>query len=117
MAEDHDDRRGYLRVEVYLDKLQVTVGVLGIEPTNGVVLNISRGGMKVSLEREIPKPLLGYGCSVCFVDDPQSRVSAKSKHGKLLRMELVGQYAIEFDSPLETLNVGSDLDPGGVSGD
>ena len=108
MPEDFVERRGYLRVEVYLDKLQVTVGVLGIEPTNGLVLDISRGGMKVCLEHEIPKPLLGDDCLVRFVEDPQDRVSAKAKHGKLLRMEVVGQYAIEFDSPLEGLKMGSD---------
>ncbi len=108
MPEDHVERRGDLRVEVSLDKLRVTVGVRGIEPTKGVVLNISRGGMKVSLEREIPKPLLGDDCTVRFVDDPQDRVSAKAKLGKVLRMGAAGEYAIEFDSPLETLNMGSD---------
>ena len=105
MPEDYSERRTYLRVEVHLDKLEVTVGVLGIEPTNGVVLNISRGGMKVCLEHEIPKPLLGYDCLVRFVEDPQDRVSEKAKLGKLLRMEAVGQYAIEFDKPLEVLRV------------
>jgi len=108
MPEDHVERRGYLRVEVDLDKLQVTVGVVGIEPTNGEVLNISRGGIKVRLEHEIPKPLIGYDCLVRFVEDPQDRVIATAKLGKLLRMEVVGHYAIEFDSPLEVLNMGVD---------
>ncbi len=109
MPEDHDEkRRAHLRVDVYLDKFQVTVGFLGFESTTGVLLNISRGGMKVSLEREIPKPLLGDDCTVRFVDDPQDRVSAKAKLGKVLRMGAAGEYAIEFDSPLETLNMGSD---------
>ncbi len=40
MHEEHDERRGHLRVAVYLDKLQVTVGIFGIEPTKGVVLDI-----------------------------------------------------------------------------
>ncbi len=105
MPEYHDERRGFLRVEVHLDKLQVAVGVLGFEPTNGVVLNISRGGVKVSLEREIPQRLFGNDCLVCFVEDPQDRVSVKSKLGKLLRMGATGQYAIEFDEPLEVLRV------------
>jgi len=105
MTEDHDERRGYLRVEVDLDKLRVTVGCLGIEPTNGVVRNISRSGMKVVLEHAIPVPLLGDECVVHFVEDPQHRVgSTKTKVAKVLRMEVLGQYAIEFDSPLDVLN-------------
>ncbi len=102
MPEDYSERRKYLRVEVHLDKLEVTVGVLGIEPTNGVVLNISRGGMKVCLEREIAESLVGDDCLVRFVEDPQDRVSVKVKLGKVLRTETAGQYAIEFDSPLES---------------
>ncbi len=105
MSEDHVERRGFLRIEVYLDKLQVTVGVLGFEPTNGVVLDISRGGMKVSLDREISKLLVGDDCLVSFVDDAQDRVSAKAKLGKLLRMEGEREYAIEFTKPLEVLRV------------
>lgn len=105
MSEDYEDRRGYVRVEVYPDMLQVTVGVHGIEPTNGVVLNISRGGMKVCLEHEIPKPLLGDDCLVRFVEGPKDRVSTKAKLAKLLRMGTVGQYAIEFAEPLDVLPV------------
>ena len=113
MPEDHIERRGYLRVEVYLDELQVTVGIVGIAPTDGAVLDISRGGMKVCLEHEIPKPLIGYDCLVRFVN-PKDRVSVEA-NGKLVRMEAAGQYAIKFDSPLEVLNVGSDpetVEPG-----
>ena len=65
-----------------------------------MVLNISSGGMKVALEHEIPELLLGYDCLVRFVEDPQDRVSEKSKPGRLLRLGMVGQYAIVFDSPL-----------------
>ncbi len=108
MPEDHIERRKHLRLEVYLDKLQVDFGGLGTELTTGVALDISRGGMKVCLAHAIPEPLVGDDCLVFFVEDPQDRVSAKAKLGKLLRMEAVGQYAIEFDSPLEVLNMGSD---------
>ena len=112
-AEDHDlpedyvERRSFLRVAVYLDKLQVTLAILGVEPTNGVVLNLSRGGMKVCLEHEIPKQFLGFDCLVRVVEDPQDRVSVKARFGKLLRKEVVGQYAIEFDKPLEVLRMGN----------
>ena len=99
MTEDHVERREYLRIEVYLDELQVTVGIHGIEPTKGMVLDVSRGGMKVCLEHEIPKPLAGYDCLVRF-EDPRDGVGA-SQVGKLLRMESAGQYVIEFDCPLE----------------
>ncbi len=107
MAEDHVERRRYLRVGVYLDKLEVDVGIPGLEPIKGMVLNISRGGMKVSLEHEILESLLGYDCLVFFAENPQDRFSEKAKPGKLLRMEVFGQYAIDFDRPLEALK-GSD---------
>ena len=104
MSEDHVERRGDLRIEVYLDELQVTVGVLGIEPTDGAVLNISRGGMKVCLEHEIPKPLVGDDCLVRFID-PADRVSPEVMVGKLRRTEANGQCAIEFAQPLKVLRV------------
>ncbi len=52
--------------------------------------------------------MIGADCLVFFVEDPQGRLSEKAKPGKLLRMEAVGHYAIEFDRPLETLNMRSD---------
>ncbi len=74
-----------------------------------MVRDISRGGMKVVLEHGIPEPLLGDGCLVHFAEDPQDRVGGtKTMHGKVLRMEVFGQYVVEFDSPLEVLNTGSD---------
>ena len=113
MAQDHVERRSYLRVEVRLENLQVTVGILGSKPTTGAVLNIGRGGMKVTLSREIPNVLVGYDCLVRFVD-PGDRVSPKATVGKLLRMEADGQYAIEFAKPLEVLHV-TNWEPGGES--
>jgi len=106
MLEDHVERREDLRFEVDGEKLRVTVGFLGFETTTGAVLDISRGGMKVCLEHELPKPLLGNDCHVRFVEDPQNRVREKAKPGKLLRMEVAGQYVIEFRRPLEALNTG-----------
>ena len=107
-GESNVERRGYLRFEVHLDKLEVTVGVLGfVEPTAGAVLNVSRGGMNVCLEREIPTPLVGYYCLVRFVE-ADGRVNPEAMLGKLRRMEADRQYAIEFASPLEVLNMGSD---------
>ena len=102
------ERRKHLRLEVHLDKLLVTVGAVGTELTKGVVLNIGRGGMKVCLEHEILDSSVGYDCLVFFAEDPQGRVSEQAKHGRLLRMQVRGQYAIEFDSPLKELNLGSD---------
>ena len=107
MSEDHDERRRYLRFEVRLQKLQVTVGVIGFELATGVVLNVSRGGLKVALGREISKLLVGEECVVRFLD-PGDRVSPEVQVGKLRRMEASGEYAIEFDSPLEVLNVSGD---------
>ncbi len=108
------ERRAFLRVEVRLENLQVAVGVVGFEATTGVVLNVSRGGLKVVLSREISELLVGYDCLVRFVD-PEDRVSPKVTVGKLRRMESAAEYAIEFDSPLEVLNMGSDseaVEPG-----
>ncbi len=107
MPEDHIERRKHLRLEVYLDKLQVDFGGLGTELTTGVALDISRGGMKVCLEHEIPKSLLGNECLV-RIAYAAGRISPEAMLGQLLRMEADGEYAIEFDSPLEVLNMGSD---------
>ena len=107
-GESTAERRGYLRFEVHLDKLQVTVGVLGSEPTTGVVVNVSRGGMKVCLvERGIPESMVGDECLVRFIE-AGGRVNPEVMLGKLLRMEADGQYAIEFASPLEVVNMGND---------
>ena len=106
-GESAVERRSFLRVEVRLENLQVTIGVLGFEATTGVVLNVGRGGLKVALGREISELLVGYDCLVRFVD-PEDRVSPKVTVGKLRRMEAAAEYAIEFDSPLEVLNMGSD---------
>ena len=108
MSEDHVELRRYLCVEVYLDKLQVVVRVLGIKPTNGVVLNVSRRCIKVRFEQDIPTPWVGYDCLVRSFEDPQALVNPEAKLGKLRRMEGEGEYAIEFDGPLEVLSMGND---------
>ncbi len=115
-GESAVERRAFLRVEVRLENLQVTVGVFGFEATTGVVLNVSRGGLKVALSREISELLVGYDCLVRFVD-PEDRVNPEVKVGKLRRMEAAAEYAIEFDSPLEDLNMSNDPSetPGGTS--
>ena len=100
MSDDHVERRRYLRFDVRLQKLRVTVGVLA----TGVVLNVSRGGLKVALSGEISKLLVGHDCLVRFLD-PEHRISPEAKMGKLRRMEAGGECAIEFDSPLEVLRV------------
>ncbi len=104
MLEDHVERREDLRFEVDGEKLRVTVGFLGFETTTGAVLDISRGGMKVCLEGEIPKSLIGEDCLLRFVD-PQGRVNPEVVVGKLRRMEEEGQYTIEFNKPLEGLRM------------
>ena len=102
------ERRAFPRIEVPLENLHVTVGVLGFEATRGVVLDVSRGGLKVALGREISERSGGYDYLICF-DDPEDRVQPKVKVGKLIRrIGTAVEYAIEFDSPLEVLNVGSD---------
>ena len=72
-----------------------------------MVLNVSRGGLKVALSREISELFVGYDCLVRFVDR-EDRVNPEVTVGKLRRMEAATEYAIEFDSPLEVLNIGSD---------
>ena len=64
--------------------------------------------MKLFLEDEIPKSSMGEDCLVFFVEDPQGLLSEKATPGKVVRLEAVGHYAIEFDRPLETLNMRSD---------
>ena len=106
-GESAVERRSYLRVEVRLEYLAVTVGVLGFEATKGGVLNVSRSGLKVALSREISELLVGSDCLVRFVD-LEDRVNPMVNVGKLRRMEADAEYAIEFESPLEALNMGGD---------
>ena len=101
------ERREFLRLEVRLENLEVTVGVFGFEATKGVVINVSRGGLKVALSREISQRSDGYDCLVRFVDQ-EDRIKPEVKVGKLRRTEAAAEYAIEFDSPLGLLNVVSD---------
>ncbi len=93
-------RRGFLRFEVHLDRLQAAVWVVGFEPTNGVLLNISRRGMKVCFKHEIPNVRFGYDCLVRFME-AGGRVSPEVMLGQLRWTEVVGEYAIEFNEPLE----------------
>ncbi len=109
------DRRAFPRVEIPVGNLHVTVGILGFAATRGVVLDVSRGGLKVALGREISERSGGYDYLIRF-DDPEDRVEPKVKVGKLIRrIGTAVEYAIEFDSSLEVLNMGSDpetVEPG-----
>ena len=96
--------RRYPRVRVQLQELEVEVGPLGARSIRGVVLDISRGGMKVKLEREIPELYLQGDYLVRFTESG-GRVSPEIMLARVRRSEGNRQYAIEFRKPLEALEI------------
>ena len=105
------ERRGYPRFEFPLhDEQRVTVGSFGSGPTtNGVVVNISRGGVKVRLDRMVLKRRQGtQWCLLRFLDAgeklrPHSLIGIVRNVGE---DETERPFAtIEFGQPLELLDL------------
>jgi c-di-GMP-binding flagellar brake protein YcgR len=96
--------RRYPRINVQLHKFEVEVGPLGARATRGVVLDISRGGMKVKLESEIPEMYLEGDYLIRFTG-ASGQVSPEIVIGRVRRSEGNRQYAIEFRKPLEALEI------------
>ena len=96
--------RRYPRMSVQLHEFEVEVGPLGARAIRGVVLDISRVGMKVKLESQIPELYL-QGDYLLRFTEARGRVSPKVMLARLRRSEGNRQYAIEFRKPLETLKI------------
>lgn len=104
MDKERVERRAYPRLRVHVRGLEVEIGPPGATPIRGVVLNISRAGLKVKLCREIPEQLLGEDYLVSFIE-VRGRISPAVTWARMNRPEPNRQYAIEFEDPLEILEI------------
>ena len=101
------DRRAYPRCEFPPEESQrVTVGPLGFRRTNGVVVNISRGGVKVRLDRMVFGEGQGEECLLRFLDAGEEL----RPHTVIGIVRNVNEdrterpfFTIEFGQPLELL--------------
>ena len=112
MTETHPtERRAYPRFEFPLhDEQRVTVGAFGgSRPTNGVVINISRGGVKVRLDRMVFGKSRGTERCGLHFPDAGEKLRPHSVIG-IVRNVSEGEIerpfvAIEFGEPLEFLDL------------
>ncbi len=105
------ERRAYPRFEFPLhDEQRVTVGAFGgSRPTNGVVINISRGGVKVRLDRMVFGKSRGTERCALHFPDAGEKLRPHSVMG-IVRNVSEGEterpfVAIEFVQPLENLDL------------
>lgn len=111
------DRRAYRRIPVSPGVLRVEIGPEGQLPTLGIAIDISRGGLKVTLDRRAFEGALGEGCTLRFVD-VEGRIEPRAVRGRVRRAEATRNLfsvAIEFEHPLEVLRIGDAV--GGSSPD
>ena len=90
-------------------RLRVTVGALGSRPTNGVVVNISRGGVKVRLDRMVFGKRRGLERFALNFLNAGEKLRPHSVMG-IVRNVSEGEterpfVAIEFVQPLEILDL------------
>ena len=103
------ERRAYPRFELLPgDELRITVGPLGIKLTQGLVLNISRGGTKVRLEQMVFAKGNETECLLRFLDAGRGIVP----HSLIANVLSLGGEkeqrpfaTIEFRQPLELLDL------------
>ena len=103
------ERRAYPRFEFPREESQrVTVGPLGFRLTNGVVVNISRGGVKVRLDRMVFGEGQGEECLLRFLDAGEE-LRPHSVVGIVRNVSEDGTerpfVTIEFEQPLELLGL------------
>ena len=103
---DDDDRRAYPRHRVGSSaELKVSIGILGSRPSDGDVLDISRGGAKILLDDRAYDMKEGKPCLVHF-DVGGEGIRPRKTIGVVRRVDDVGRepaIAVEFEAPLETL--------------
>ena len=103
------ERRAYPRFELGpKDWLRVTVGPLGFNLTQGFVLNISRGGIKVRLSHMVFREEHGGECVVRFLNASEEI----RPHSSIGIVRSIGDEqterpfaTIEFGQPLELLDL------------
>jgi len=103
------ERRAHPRFEFPPEESQrVTVGPLGFRLTNGAVVNISRGGVKVRLDRMIFAEGQGEECLLRFLD-PGEELRPHTVIGIVRNVNEDGTerplFTIEFGQPLELLGL------------
>lgn len=87
--------------------VRVAVGILGMYPTSGITVDISRGGVKVAAEERIDPAARGETCGVRFLDAGEA-IAPDYVLGVVLRVEEDNggsAVAIQFATPLEVLEV------------
>ncbi len=101
-SEQAAERRVYPRHEY-----QVDVGILGLYPTSGVTLDISRGGVKIGLAEPVSDAAKGQQCAIRFLDAGEE-LWPHYVVGTVRRVKATEEgclVGIEFDAPLEVLEL------------
>ena len=86
---------------------QVDVGILGYHPRSGVTVDISRGGVKVTIDEPVGNTARGETCLVSFLN-AGAEFRPHSALGIVRRVEADEEHcvlAIQFVTPLEVLDV------------
>ena len=89
---------------------QIAVGIMGLLPTSGVTVDISRGGVKVGLPERVPENILGETVAVRFLN-VGDEVKPHYMVGTVRRVEATEQgcfVGIKFVAPLEVVDLRAD---------
>ncbi len=108
-SEQAAERRVYPRHQYQVDVgiSGLYVGILGLYPTSGVTLDISLGGVKISLTEPVSDAAKGQPCAVRFLDAGEE-LRPHYVLGTVRRVEATKEgcvVGIEFDAPLEALEL------------
>ena len=95
----------------------VDVGILGHHPTNGVTVDISRGGVKVSIDEPVGNTARGETCGVRFLNAAEE-LRPHYAVGIVRRVESDAErcvLAIQFTNPLAVLEVSDEASGSEIS--
>ena len=96
---------------------QVDVGILGYHPRSGVTVDISRGGVKVTIDEPVDNTARGETCLVRFLN-AGAELRPHSALGIVRRVETDEEHCvlgIQFVTPLEVLKVADEASGSEVS--
>ena len=103
------ERRDYPR---YKHEVEVeVVGVMGLYPTSGVTLHISRSGAKIRLNESACSRVRGEKCALHF-PNAGPEMSPHFATGVVLGVEEAGEHCvvtIQFTAPLRVLDVDDEV--------
>jgi hypothetical protein len=104
--QNYEERRAHTRHNVgSAVELKVSIGILGSKPTDGDVLDISRGGAKIHIDGGAYDMKEGRPCIVEF-DVGGEGIRPQRTIAVVRRVDdgqKIPSVAIEFEAPLETL--------------